>query len=861
MPLLAHTQSDPSGSDYGGFVGRLVTHPGLPLPHLLALAEHDAVPVIAALVVAVSGVLVVAARVRRRRERRWAVGARQVEILVPPEVRADSAQVLWEHLHGALTRTWWERLWSGQHLLGFEYRITADQGASLRLWVPATVPPHLVENAVSVAWPGARTHTSPAEPPLPAAPAGHHRLLTGGELRLGRHDRWPIRTDAPGDTATALIAAASGMQPDHTACVQVLARPVTTRRRLSGPGTGPGSGRAAGVAGFGLELTREFLGLFTPGPGRLTSAPARTEYRGRDRDRQVRLEQSARDRAAAIKAHSPQWATIVRYAVTAPVAVDADPMTRARTVRVIRGRAHAISSYLSGASQHNHYRRRRTVRLADALFWRRLGRGDVLSSPELAVLAHLPREAGIAEIHRAGARALAPDKTIASGGPGTKPLGRADARTGRDVALRVEDARHHIHVLGPTGTGKSTLLARMVLADADARRGLVLIDPKGDLVTDVLDRLPADCAQRVVLFDTASTGPPPCINPLDLYTFGENRNREQELDRVVDNVGTIFARIYHQFWGPRTDDVFRNSLRTVCAQPRPATLADVERLLTDDTFRARLTMGVKDPIVQRYWRAFDALGEAGRGQLTAPLLNKLRQLLLRRFVAASVAGGPATVDLGAVLDEGGLVLARLPKGRLGEETTRLLGALLVARTWQAAIARTDTPESTRRDAALYLDEFHNFLHTHTPVEDMLAEARGMRLSMVLAHQNLGQLTPTLREAVSTNARNKIYFAPSPEDSRELARHTQPQLSEYDLAHLDAYHAAARLVVGGANTAPCTLTTHPLPPPIPGRARQIRTATRTRAAASSVPQSLPAAVSTPRLRIPAPRIPRPDPRRH
>jgi hypothetical protein len=326
----------------------------------------------------------------------------------------------------------------------------------------------------------------------------------------------------------------------------------------------------------------------------------------------------------------------------------------------------------------------------------------------------------------------------------------------------------------------------------------------------------------------------------------------------VDNIGTVFARIYHQFWGPRTDDVFRNSLRTVCIQPRPATLADVERLLTDDTYRARLTTHVKDPVVQRYWRAFEALGESGRAQLTAPLLNKLRHLLLRPFVTAALAGGPATVDLRAILDHGGLVLARLPKGRLGEETTRLLGALLVARTWQAATARTDTPACERRDAALYLDEFHNFLHSSTPVEDMLAEARGLKLSMVLAHQNLGQLTPTLREAVSANARNKIYFALSPEDSRDLARHTQPHLSEHDLAHLDAYHAAARLVVHGANTAPCTLTTQPLPPPVPGRARQIRAAARTHT--TPRPPSLPAA-STPRLRTPAPRIPRHDPRRH
>ncbi|MEU6564186.1 type IV secretory system conjugative DNA transfer family protein [Nocardia nova] len=840
------SQTTPDTDAPGGLIGGLLTGHGPHLPDLTGLAEHYALGLAATVVATVTTVVAVTGWMRRYRERRWADGARLVEILVPPQVQPDSAQVFWEHLHGAVARTRWQRLLFGQHLLGFEYRIAPDEGAAIGVWVPSCVPPHLVEHAVSVAWRGARTRTRPATPPLPAAHAGQRSLLAGGQLRLGRDARWPIRTTAPGDPAAALITAAAAMEPGTTACVQVLARPVTTRprRRTGNPGA------STGFAGFARDLAREFVGLFTPGAARPGPAPY-TARRGYP-DRQVSLEQSAQDRAAADKALAIQWATVVRYAVTAAVAVDADRVTRARVAGRLRGRAHAVSSFLSGASGHNHYRRRRCPAplLREALSARRLRRGDRLSCPELAVVAHLPLDAGIAEIHRAGARALAPSETIASGGLGTKPLGRADAVSGREVAMRVSDARHHVHVLGPTGTGKSTLLGRMILADAEASRGLVLIDPKGDLVTDVITRLPEDAGGRMVLFDADSASPPPCINPLDLTTFGG------DLDRVVDNIGTVFARIYHQFWGPRTDDVFRNSLYTVCTQPRPATLADVERLLADDTYRARLVTTVKKPEVQRFWRAFDALGDSGRAQLTAPLLNKLRQLLLRPFVKTALAGGPATVDLAAALDHGGLVLARLPKGRLGEDTTRLLGALLVARTWQAATARAVTPASERRDASLYLDEFHNFLHSSTPVEDMLAEARALKLSMVLAHQNLGQLTSTLREAISTNARNKIYFTMAPEDARDLARHTLPQLSEHDLAHLDAWHAAARLVVNGQNTAPCTIATEPLPAPIPGRARRVRAAAHT----TPAPRPASAASLAPGLKTPTPRVARRDPRR-
>jgi hypothetical protein len=294
---------------------------------------------------------------------------------------------------------------------------------------------------------------------------------------------------------------------------------------------------------------------------------------------------------------------------------------------------------------------------------------------------------------------------------------------------------------------------------------------------------------------------------------------------AVDNLVTIFRRVFAQWWGPRTDDVMRASLLTLCAQPGTATLEDLPRLLTEPAFRARVTRTTSDPVLRGFWEGYETLSDAARAQVIGPLLNKLRAFLLRPFVRAAIAAGPSTVEFGDVLDHGGICLARLPKGSLGEETSRLVGSLLVARTWQAATARARQPANDRADAALVLDEAHNFLNLSTPVEDMLAEARGLHLSLLLAHQNLAQLPRDLRDGISANARNKIIFAVSPDDARELARHTTPWLSEHDLTHLDAFHAAARLLVHGQQARPFTLTTEPLPPPTPGRARQIAAAAR------------------------------------
>ncbi len=176
--------------------------------------------------------------------------------------------------------------------------------------------------------------------------------------------------------------------------------------------------------------------------------------------------------------------------------------------------------------------------------------------------------------------------------------------------------------------------------------------------------------------------------------------------------------------------------------------------------------------------------------------------------------------MGHVLDRGGILLARLPKGQLGEETAKLMGSFVFACVWQAATARARMPEPERRDASIYVDEAHNVLNLAGSVGDMLAEARGYHLSLVLAHQNLTQLPRETQLALSANARNKIFFSCSPEDAHQLARHTMPELDEHDLSHLDAYTAAARLVVASRETAAFTLRTRP-PAPILGEALAIR----------------------------------------
>ena len=251
------------------------------------------------------------------------------------------------------------------------------------------------------------------------------------------------------------------------------------------------------------------------------------------------------------------------------------------------------------------------------------------------------------------------------------------------------------------------------------------------------------------------------------------------------------------------------------------------RLLSDTGFRRRVTRGLDDPAgLGGFWAWYDSLTGAGQAQAIGPALSRLRAFLLRGFARHVVGQTTSSFSLAKVLD-GGILLARLPKGTLGDDAARLLGSFVVAKTWQAALERARAGEAARVDATLYIDEAHNFLHLPYRYEEMLAEARGYRLGLVLAHQHLAQLPPELREAAAANARSKVYFTTSPEDARHLEPHVTPELSAHDLAHLGAFQAACRLLAGGQGLPACTMATRPLPDPIAGRAERLRAAARRR----------------------------------
>ncbi|MFG1833900.1 type IV secretory system conjugative DNA transfer family protein [Micromonospora chersina] len=735
------------------------------------------------------------------RHRRHSEGARLVTIAPPPEVDAHCAGALWANLAGTLTpsrrRRWlygsphvaWQYTWAGRRLL-------------ISIWVPGTVPPGAVEAAVRAAWPGAActTDDTPA-PPIPLdvpTVVGGHLLPTAAE--------WlPLRIDHDSDPLRALISAGSQLRADEHACVQILARPAAPRRALRARRT-VGRLRDGKTAVPAINPAAPLLWLveaFLPSRGAGTGRPAVTGRRDPGVERDVR--------AILDKTSHPLWETAIRYAVgknSRRAGTDQRPR--------LRGIADTIASSFAVYSGRNRLTHRaRMPAPARVLARRRLGAGFLTSTPELAALAALPQDLAVPGLDRARAKSMPAPVAVATGGRGTKVLGTAEVG-GHGVALAVPDARYHLHVIGSTGSGKTTLLVNLAVDDITAGRGTVVIDPHGDMVLDILDRLPASVADRLVIFDPDQPNPP-TINPL----------AGDDPDLVVDNLVSIFGNIFAKAWGPRMDDVMRVACLTLLRHAN-VTLQHIPPLLNSAQFRSAMTVDLDDPAgLSGFWQWYDELNPALRSQVIGPVLARLRAFLLRDFVKRTMRYPRSSFDMGEVLD-GGALLVRIPKGQLGEDTSKLLGSLVLAQVWQAATARAKIAPDKRRDATLIIDEAQNFLTLANSLDTMLAEARKYRLSLVLSHQDLAQFPKDLLAAASANARNKIYFSCAPEDARVLARHTLPELDEHDLTHLDAYTAATRLVVGGRQTPAFTMRTRP-PKPLIGEATAIR-----QAAARAVP---------------------------
>ncbi|GAA3734716.1 type IV secretory system conjugative DNA transfer family protein [Leifsonia bigeumensis] len=508
--------------------------------------------------------------------------------------------------------------------------------------------------------------------------------------------------------------------------------------------------------------------------------PASSELAGRMRD----------------KANQPGFEAVVRLAATAK--------SEARRVTIMQGILAALRT-LQAPGVRIDFVKDSGDSLDRALvpFWAPLR----LSADEVLSLIAWPLEAddlpGLPAAHPKALRLSGTDiekvrvfaKTTAPGK--VQPLG-----------LSIEDNLFHSVILGPTGSGKSTAMLNLIVADLKAGRGLVVIDPKGDLVQDILERIPQSRRGDVAVLDP--TDPVPVgLNPL--------RVPGTSAELIADSVVTIFRDLFPSSFGPRTSEMVHASILTLANHPS-ATLTWLPRLLADARFRSTLIGGLSDPDgLESLWADYGEMSERQQAQFAGPVLSRLRQFLLRPSLKRVLDQSEPKFQLEEVFTKHKVLLVPLNTGILGNDAARLLGSLLVSQLWQLTLGRAAQSKSQRPPVSIYVDELQEFIHLGgNDLSDALARSRSLGVAWNLAHQFRDQLPTDTKNALDANALNKIIFGLGVKDAREVAA-MAPDLIAEDFMTLPQYGIYASLMrnrrhlgwVSGQTAPPPAATSSPI----------------------------------------------------
>jgi len=358
--------------------------------------------------------------------------------------------------------------------------------------------------------------------------------------------------------------------------------------------------------------------------------------------------------------------------------------------------------------------------------------------------------------------------------------------------ISATEQRQHIYIIGKTGSGKTTLLRNLIIQHIALGHGVGVIDPHGDLAEELLNHVPPKRADHLVYF-----------NPGDLeFPIGLNVLSNVPPDGrhlVASGIVGAFKGIWRDSWGPRLEYILYNSISALL-ECRNATLLGVNRMLTDERYRAKVVRQIKDPFIRAFWaEEYEGYDERFKREAIAPIQNKLGQLLLNPVIRNILGQVKTKVSIPFIMDNGRLFVVNLSKGSLGHEKANLLGSLIVAQFQLAAMARANRPEQARRDFYLFIDEFQNF--TTDIFASILAEARKYRSCLILSHQYIDQLPLPIRQAVFGNVGTLISFRLGYSDAEIMEKEFGKAFPATALSDLGRYEAIVKLLEDGANREP------------------------------------------------------------
>ncbi len=365
--------------------------------------------------------------------------------------------------------------------------------------------------------------------------------------------------------------------------------------------------------------------------------------------------------------------------------------------------------------------------------------------------------------------------------------------------IKTDDRRRHMYIIGKSGMGKTTLLEQLVTQDIANGHGVAYIDPHGDTAEKMLEMVPPERVKDVIYFNPADQDFPIAFNVLEQV--------EPEYRHLVaSGIVGVFKKLWADSWGPRLEYILRNAILALLETPN-TTLLGVMRILVDKSYQKRIVANITDPVVRSFWvDEFPKWNDRVLQEVIAPIQNKVGQFMTSSLIRNIVGQTESAFSIREAMDQQKIIIMNLSKGRIGEDNSALLGAMMITKIQLAAMSRVDTPEDERKDFYLYVDEFQNF--ATESFANILSEARKYRLNLTLAHQYIAQVDEIVRDAIFGNVGSMITFRVGAADAEFMEKEFEPVFMMNDIINLPKYHIYLKLMIDGVAADAFSATTLP-----------------------------------------------------
>ncbi len=375
-----------------------------------------------------------------------------------------------------------------------------------------------------------------------------------------------------------------------------------------------------------------------------------------------------------------------------------------------------------------------------------------------------------------------------------------------EFGIRKPDRRQHMYIVGKTGTGKTTLLKTIALQDIERGEGVAIVDPHGEFVEEVLEKIPKERINDVVYFNPADTEYPMGFNILEVPD-------PKYKHLVSSDLMGIFTKIWANVWSARMEYILHNCILALLDTPG-STLLGITRILVDKDYRQKVVNNLKDPVVKAFWvNEYEQWRDQFRNEAIAPIQNKVGQFLNTSLIRNIVGQEKSTLKIPEIMNNRRILLVNVAKGRVGEDNSNLIGAMLVTKIQLAAMERVRMPQEKRKNFYLYVDEFQNFVTES--FASILSEARKYGLNLVVAHQYISQLTTDtstrVRDAVFGNVGTLISFRVGAADAEFLEKEFSPEFNALDLVNIPNFNVYLKLMIDGLTSRPFSAKIMPPPP--------------------------------------------------